>query len=175
MATVSPPDPTGTASLKGQTSEVIAEWSGAEQASFQAVLDGFTKKTGATVTYTSGGDNTSVLVNSRVAGGDPPDVALIAQPGAVVQLAQKNQIFPLTGDAASATQANFSPAWQQLGTLNGKLYGVFFKVANKSVVWYSTADLRQRGRATADDVGRLPHDVEDARRLRHRRDGDPGR
>jgi ABC-type molybdate transport system substrate-binding protein len=136
---------TGGLSLKGQHLEVIAEWSGQEQAAFKAVLDGFSKKTGATLTYTSGGDNTSVLVNSRVAGGDPPDVALIAQPGAVAQLAAKNQIFPLTGDALTAAQANFSPAWQQLGTLNGKPYGVFFKAANKSVVWYSTADFSNAG------------------------------
>jgi alpha-glucoside transport system substrate-binding protein len=134
-----------TQSLKGQHLEVIAEWSGSEQAAFQAVLDGFTKKTGASITYTSGGDNTSVLVNSRVAGGNPPDVALIAQPGAVVQLATKNQIFPLTGDAESAAKANFSDAWQQLGTLNGKLYGVFFKVANKSVVWYDVKDFSDAG------------------------------
>jgi len=136
---------TSGANLKGQHLEVIAEWSAAEQAAFQAVLDGFTQATGATITYTSGGDNTSVLVNSRVAGGNPPDVALIAQPGEVASLAQKNQIFPLTGDAASATQANFSQAWQQLGTLNGKLYGVFFKVANKSVVWYDKADFSNAG------------------------------
>jgi alpha-glucoside transport system substrate-binding protein len=133
------------ANIKGQHLEVIAEWSGAEQAAFQAVLKGFETKTGATVTYTSGGDNTSVLVNTRLAGGDPPDVALIAQPGAVVALAAKNQIYPLTGDALTATQADFSPAWQQLGTLNGKLYGVFFKAANKSVVWYNASDFTNAG------------------------------
>jgi alpha-glucoside transport system substrate-binding protein len=149
------PGTTGTTqSLKGQHLEVIAEWSAAEQAAFQAVLNGFTTKTGASITYTSGGDNTSVLVNSRVAGGDPPDVALIAQPGAVVQLAAKNQIFPLTGDALSTVQADFSPAWQKLGQLNGKQYGVFFKVANKSVIWYSTKAFSDAGvqtPATWDD------------------------
>lgn len=147
-------DSTTAGDLKGQNLEVIAEWSGAEQASFQAVLDGFTKKTGAKITYTSGGDNTSVLVNSRVAGGNPPDVALIAQPGAVVQLQQKNQIFPLTGAALSASQGNFSDAWQKLGTLDGKPYGVFFKAANKSVVWYSTKAFSDAGvqpPATWDD------------------------
>jgi ABC-type glycerol-3-phosphate transport system substrate-binding protein len=72
-------------------------------------------------------------------------VALIAQPGAVVQLAQKNQIFELTGDAAAATKANFGSAWQALGTQNGKLYGVFFKVANKSVVWYRAAAFSDAG------------------------------
>jgi spermidine/putrescine-binding protein len=152
-------------SLARQNVEVIAEWSGAEQAAFQAVLDGFSKKTGANVTYTSGGDNTSVLVNSRVAGGDPPDVALLAQPGAVKQLAAKNQAFPLTGDALRAAQANFSPAWQKLGTINGKPYGVFFKAANKSVVWYSAKALSDAGvqpPATWQDFGTASKTVADS-------------
>jgi ABC-type glycerol-3-phosphate transport system substrate-binding protein len=131
--------------LRGQHLEVIAEWSGTEQAAFRAVLDGFSARTGAAVTYTSGGDNTSVLVNSRLAGGSPPDVALIAQPGVVASLAAKGQIVPLAGDAATATAANFSPSWQRLATIDGKLYGVFFKVANKSVIWYRTDAFEQAG------------------------------
>jgi alpha-glucoside transport system substrate-binding protein len=131
--------------LSGQHLEVVASWSGQEQDAFRAVLDGFQKQTGATVSYTSGGDNTSVLVNSRISGGNPPDVALIAQPGVIAQLASKNQIFPLNDQASGAVKANYSAAWQQLGTLNGKLYGVFFKAANKSVVWYSTAAFSNAG------------------------------
>src|SRR5258706_8099012 len=63
--------------LVGQTVEVAATWSGAEQKNFQAVLDAFHARTGATVKYTSGGNDLAVLLNSRLAGGAPPDVALI--------------------------------------------------------------------------------------------------
>ena len=139
-------DPPGSGgNLDGQVLEVAATWSGVEQANFQAVLDAFAKKTGAQVRYTSGGDDLAALVNSRLAGGAPPDVALIPQPGVVAGLARKGAIKPLTGAAAQAVGANFSDAWRQLGTVDGKLYGVYFKVANKSVVWYRTDAFSRAG------------------------------
>lgn len=78
------PTVAGGRSLAGQTVEVAATWTGAEQANFRAVLDAFAHRTGATVKYTSGGDDLPVLLGSRLAGGAPPDVALIAQPGVMV-------------------------------------------------------------------------------------------
>ena len=74
--------------LTGQTVEVAATWSGTEQANFQAVLEEFAKQTGATVKYTSGGNDLAVLLNSRLAGGAPPDVAFIPQPGVVAEFAR---------------------------------------------------------------------------------------
>lgn len=135
---------TGT-DLTGKTVEVAGEWSGQEQTNFQAVLDAFAAKTHATVHYTSGGNDLNVLLNSRISGGAPPDVALIPQPGVVAQYAAKGSIKPLTGAAADAVSANFNDAWKNLGTIDGKLYGVFFKVANKSVIWYRTDDFDRAG------------------------------
>jgi alpha-glucoside transport system substrate-binding protein len=135
----------GTVDLTGQTVEVAAVWSGTEQENFQAVLDGFARKTKATVKYTSGGNDLPVLLNSRIAGGQPPDVALVAQPGVVAELAKRGTLKPLTGDAEAAVKANYSAAWQELGTIDGKLYGLYFKVANKSVIWYRTADFADAG------------------------------
>jgi len=151
--------------LNGQSLEVIGEWTGAEQAAFQAVLDGFSQKTGAKVTYTSGGNNVNVLLNSRLSGGAPPDVALIPQPGVVAQYAAKGQLKELTGDTAAAVSANFSDAWKQLGTIDGKLYGVFFKVANKSVVWYRTDNFTSAGvqpPATWDDLVKVSKTLTDS-------------
>ncbi|MEU4645735.1 extracellular solute-binding protein [Micromonospora sp. NPDC023814] len=133
------------ANLAGKTVEVAATWSGAEQANFQAVLDAFAAKTGATVKYTSGGNDLPVLLNSRIAGGSPPDVALISQPGVVAEFVKRGAIKPLTGDAAAAIKANYSSAWQELGTVNGQLYGVYFKVANKSVIWYRVDSFTDAG------------------------------
>ncbi len=131
--------------LSGQTVEVAAVWSGVEQANFQAVLNAFSAKTGAVVKYTSGGNDLVALINSRLAGGAPPDVALIAQPGVVAQFARQNAIKELTGEAADAISLNYSPAWKALGEIDGKLYGVYFKAANKSVIWYRTDKFREAG------------------------------
>lgn len=135
----------GTGPLAGATVEVAAIWTGTEQAHFQAVLDAFERRTGATVRYTSGGDDLPALLNSRLAGGAPPDVALIGQPGVVAQLARRGVLTELSGAAAQAVAANFSPPWQDLGKVDGRLYGVCYKVANKSVIWYRTEAFRAAG------------------------------
>src|SRR5262249_60329917 len=102
----------GAASLAGEPVAVAATWTGTEQANFKAVLDAFARKTGATVKYTSGGDDLPVLLGSRLAGGAPPDVALIAQPGVVASFARKGQLKELTGAAAQAAAADSRDAWR---------------------------------------------------------------
>ncbi|MPZ27589.1 MAG: extracellular solute-binding protein [Micromonosporaceae bacterium] len=138
----------GDGPLAGATVEVAAIWTGAEQAHFQAVLAAFERRTGATVRYTSGGDDLPALLNSRLAGGAPPDVALLGQPGVVAQLARRGELTELSGAAAAAAAAaaaNFSPPWREFGMVDGRLYGVYFKVANKSVIWYRTDAFQQAG------------------------------
>jgi alpha-glucoside transport system substrate-binding protein len=137
--------PRGDGSLAGQTVEVAAIWTGAEQAIFEPVLAEFERLTGATVQYTSGGDDLPALLNSRLAGGSPPDVALLGQPGVVTQLARRGALAELTGPAADAVAAHFSPPWRELGVVDGTLYGVYFKVANKSVIWYRTEAFEEAG------------------------------
>jgi alpha-glucoside transport system substrate-binding protein len=135
----------GLPDLTGQKLEVIGIWSAAEQDAFQAVLKRFSDATHAQVTYTSGGNDVNVLINSRLAGGSPPDLADIGQPGVVAQFAQKGAIKRMTGEVLASIQTNFSPAWQKLGQVNGQQYGFFFKVANKSTVWYRSDSFDQAG------------------------------
>jgi ABC-type glycerol-3-phosphate transport system substrate-binding protein len=125
--------------------EVAATWSGAEQSNFEAVLHEFTRRTNVRVRYTSGGNDLPLMLNSRLLGGAPPDVALIPQPGVVAEFAQRGVLTELTSDAAAAVKRNYSPFWQQLATINGRLYGLFFKVANKSVIWYRTDSFAEAG------------------------------
>src|SRR5205814_742992 len=56
----------GLPDLTGQKLEVIGIWSAAEQDAFQAVLKKFADATHAQVTYTSGGNDVNVLINSRL-------------------------------------------------------------------------------------------------------------
>ena len=66
----------------------VGVWSGAEQKNFQQVLDAFQKKfPGVKVKYTSAGDNVPTVLSTAVAGGNPPDLASIGQPGLVKQFA----------------------------------------------------------------------------------------
>jgi len=136
---------TAGASLEGQTVEVVGPWSGDEQKSFEKVLDAFKAKTGATVTYTPAGDELPTLLQTRLQGGTPPGVALVAQPGLIAQLAKAGSLKSLPADVEKAVADHNAPIWKQFGSVDGKLYGVYFKAANKSTFWYSQKALDQVG------------------------------
>ena len=123
----------------------VGVWSGAEQKNFQAVLNAFQKKfPGVKVKYTSAGDNVPTVLSTAVAGGNPPDLASISQPGLVKQFAGRKAIKPI--DFAKAVMAkNYTASWITLGTYSGHLYGMVFKGANKSTIWYSVAAFKNAG------------------------------
>ncbi|MDP9800793.1 alpha-glucoside transport system substrate-binding protein [Arcanobacterium wilhelmae] len=134
--------------LTGETISVASDWSGAEQENFQKVLDGFAKATGAKVTYTSLGNNVATALGTQIEGGKPPSVALIPQPGLLKQLAAKGSIKPLSAEVSDAVAKNYAQTWADLSTVDDKNYGVWFKAANKSTIWYNTKLYEEAG-ATA--------------------------
>jgi alpha-glucoside transport system substrate-binding protein len=133
-------------SLSGKSFTILGQWTGAEQQAFQAVLDAFDAKTGATGKYTpaAGGDEATVL-GAQVAGGTPPDVAILSLPGAISQYAKAGKIQPASAAAQAAAKANFSAEWSQLSTVGGKVYGVPVDASDKSTVWYNVKAFSQAG------------------------------
>ena len=82
-------------SVSGSIS-VIGVWTGPEQKSFQAVIDGFTAKNpDATVKYTSGGDNIVTVLSTAVEGGNPPDIATVSQPGTMADFVSRDALKPI--------------------------------------------------------------------------------
>jgi alpha-glucoside transport system substrate-binding protein len=136
--------------FSGETLEVSGAWSGAEQENFEAVLAQFEEDTGATVNYTSFGDQAATTLGTQIEGGSPPNVALLAQPALLQSLARDGNLIPLSDDARAAVEDNYSESWIDLGTVDGELYGVWFKGSNKSTVWYN-ADLYDQAGAEVPD------------------------
>lgn len=143
--------PGGDVDLSGQTLNVVAAWSGAEQQNFEAVLQKFQDDTGATVTYTSFGDNGPTYIAGQLEGGTPPNVAVVGQPALMQQLATDGDIKPLTDDVKAAVEANYSQSWLDLGSVDGELYGVWFKAANKSTMWYNADIWSEAGAEAPED------------------------
>lgn len=121
----------------GKTINVVAAWSGDEQKNFEKVLKNFEDKTGAKITYESFGDNGPTFIQGRLEGGNPPNVAIVGQPALMQKLATDKSIMPLPQDVADEVAKNYSQSWVDLSTVGGKNYGVWFKAANKSTVWYN--------------------------------------
>ncbi|MGW7576149.1 ABC transporter substrate-binding protein [Streptomyces sp. NPDC054765] len=124
-------------SLKGQKLQVTAVWTGPERENFVKVLDEFEKRTGATVDFVPSGDDMAGFIGSKIAGGGPPDVAMLQQVGVLGEFAEKGWIEPLGAAATAQLARNYTKGWQDLGAHKGTRYGVYFKASNKSLVWYN--------------------------------------
>jgi ABC-type glycerol-3-phosphate transport system substrate-binding protein len=136
---------TSTNSKVSGSVSVVGIWTGDEQKSFQAVIAQFNKTyPNVHVKYTSAGDNVPTVVGTAVQGGNPPDIATIAQPGLIKEFQAKGAVKPLDFVKPTLT-ANYSPDLLKLATINGHLYSFVYKGANKSTVWYNVAAFKQAG------------------------------
>lgn len=131
--------------LNGQSLEVAAVWTGGEQANFKKVLAEFEKRTGAKVTFVPAQDPIINFLGSKIAGGQPPDVAMLPQPGAIKQAVDKKWAKPLGPEARAELAKNYSQGWQDIGKVGGKQYGVYYKAANKSLIWYNAKVFENAG------------------------------
>ena len=141
---------TGGASNVSGNISVLAVWTGAEGEAFQAVLDGFTEKNpDVKVSYKSAKEPATVL-STAVEGGNPPDIAALPQPGFMTDFAQRGALKPIDF-AEDKIKEGYSDSWLDLGTVDGKLYGLFFKGANKSTVWYNVPAFEDAGVEPPED------------------------
>lgn len=131
--------------LDGQKIEVAAVWTGPEQENFTKVLKEFEKRTGATVTFVPAQDPIVNFLGTKIAGGSPPDVAMLPQVGAIKQAVDQKWAKPLGPEAKAQLAKNYAKGWQDLGSVDGTPYGVYFKAANKSLVWYNNAVFENAG------------------------------
>jgi alpha-glucoside transport system substrate-binding protein len=131
--------------LSGESIEVAAVWTSPEQERFQAILDAFSEDTGAEVTFTSTGDDIAAVLGPRIEGGDPPDVAILPQPGLLRDYADQGVLQPLDDVVGDEMSEGFAEVWQELGSVDGTLYGLYFKAANKSTFWYNVNAFNDAG------------------------------
>ena len=129
-----------------------------------AVLKPFEDQTGIKVSYESTRDADAILT-SRVAAGNPPDLAAAPSPQLLAQFAKQGKVIPLN-DAVdmSALQSSTSKSWIDLGEPNGdgKLYQIFAWAAVKGLIWYDPKNFQAKGYSvpkTFDDLTSLQSQI----------------
>jgi alpha-glucoside transport system substrate-binding protein len=122
------------ACMGGEDSEVslLAVWSGDEEATLVEIFQPLIDACDITFTYEGTRDLSAVLA-TRVEGGNPPDIAMMPNVGALEQYA--DHLVPL--EDVGAHLENYAQGWLDLGTVDGTVYGVFVKSDVKSLAWYS--------------------------------------
>ncbi|MFO7300551.1 MAG: extracellular solute-binding protein, partial [Actinomycetes bacterium] len=121
----------------GGTVTVYGTWGGAEEEAFRAMVAPFEERTGIQVQYTGTRDINTVL-SAGVQSGILPDLAGLPGPGQMAEWARQGALVDLsTVIDYDQYVSETSPGFVELGTVDGKLVGVFIKAAVKGLIWYN--------------------------------------
>lgn len=124
---------------------VFGPYRGSEADSFASSIEGFTERTGIEIRYTGSADFVTDLARRSLELNDPPDVAMVPQPGVLGALVDEERIAPLSGAALDQLDANYSPQARALGEVDGTTFAVPFRINIKSLVWYRPEVFDERG------------------------------
>ena len=119
------------------TVEVLGVWGADELASFETMVAPWEEDTGGTMEFTGTRDLIAILT-TRVQAGNPPDIAILPNPGQMAELAEDGELVALDSFLdMSMIEDEYAQGWIDLGTVDGKLYGIFMKASSKGTVWYN--------------------------------------
>ena len=130
---------------------VFGPWLGPDQENVEAVLSRFAEISGHDVRYV-GSDSFEQQIVIDTEAGSAPNVAAFPQPGLAADMASRGFLTPLADGTADWVRENYAAgqSWVDLGSYAGadgskNLYGFFYKVDVKSLVWYSPENFEDAG------------------------------
>lgn len=124
-------DPTST-----EVVDIFGPYRGEEADLFTDSFDDFTEATGIEIRYTGTGSFVPDLEAQILEAANPPDIAMVPQPGLVAELARDGYVLPLPTEVETVVAREIDPALVRLGEVDGVLVGVPFRISVKSFVWY---------------------------------------
>ncbi len=156
--------------LGGEQVTVFGPWLGPDQELVESVLVYFAEAANADVRYT-GSDSFEQQIVVDAEAGSAPNVAVFPQPGLAADLAARGFLSPLSDGTDDWIRENYAAgqSWVDLGTYedgdgNEDLYGFFYKVDVKSLVWYVPENFEDAGYEvpeTMEDLKALTQQIVD--------------
>jgi alpha-glucoside transport system substrate-binding protein len=142
------------AAVSGEV-RVLGSWSGGELAAFEAVVEPFTERTGVTVAYVTTRDLRGQLAE-QLASGEPPDIAGLEGPAHLRELSAAGTLRDLGGILdLGRYRADVAPTFIDLGTVDGRLTGVFVRSSIKGLLWFSPRVFRLGIPRSWEELGRM--------------------
>jgi alpha-glucoside transport system substrate-binding protein len=113
---------------------VFSDWTGGDQTNLEQIVAAFAKESGIQVELSGTTDFLPVL-QTRIASGNAPMVAIVPRPGVISDFVKEGLAQPL--DSLGVDLAgNYNQSMIDLGSVNGKPYGLIVKANDKSLVYY---------------------------------------
>ena len=129
---------------EGETVQVYSTIQEQEADDLVTSFQKFEECTGITVDYV-GTQEFETQINVRVEAGDPPNLAIIPQPGLLQRLVEGGSVMPAP-DAVEANVDEFwSESWKGYGTFDDEFYAAPLMASVKGWVWYSPTDFAENG------------------------------
>lgn len=120
----------------GSTIEVMYAFSGSQATGFQEAVDAWAGRHDVQVSY-SGSDDLTTDLRARIAAGNPPDLAVLPQPGLAVELARERVVEPLDDVLPiSRVASGMVPGIVAPLQTGGRTYGIPVAMNVKSLLWY---------------------------------------
>ncbi len=119
---------------------VVGTWGGVELENFLRVC----RAAGVEVQFETTRDLDAILT-TRAQSDNLPDLAVLPNPAKLQELARKSKLSPLSFLERDQLVRDFGEAWIRLGSYAGQLYGLFFKISNKSLIWYNPQEFKRHG------------------------------
>ena len=108
-------------------------------------------------------DNINQLILTRIQAGDPPDIAVIPQPGVIKQIVDRGEGVELTDDIVPADAiADMTSGTLEAGQIDGTQYGLMISMNVKSLVFYNKQAWDKAGYKapeTLDDLAALTEQI----------------
>lgn len=108
-------------------------------------------------------DNINQLILTRVQAGDPPDIAIIPQPGVIQQLIDRGEGVELTDEIVPPELIeDMTPGTLEAGQFDGTQYGLMVSMNVKSLVFYNKQAWDEAGYEapeTLDDLTALTEQI----------------
>ncbi|WP_306132329.1 ABC transporter substrate-binding protein [Roseivivax marinus] len=153
--------------LSGETVTITGTWTGFEKEKVDEVFRYFEEATGATVEY-SGSDSfeQDIVISAR--SGSAPNIAIFPQPGLAADMASQGYLTPLDPSVGDFVRENYAAGESlvDLATYAGpegeeNLYGLFYRIDLKSLVWYNPIIFDEFGFDVPESMEELKELTED--------------
>jgi alpha-glucoside transport system substrate-binding protein len=132
----------------GKKVSIQTQWIGGEGTNFAAAVADFAKATGITIQIDSIGSSHETVLKTRIDGGKPPDLAMLAQPTPVLQYAAAGKVKDvavLLGAAGAKKLSDEHANTIGLVTQGTNIWGIPYKADVKSTIWYPIKAFEAKG------------------------------
>lgn len=130
--------------LSGKEVSIYASILSPELEMYEAAFVPFEECTGANLAF-EGSAEFEAQLKVREKAGNPPDIALIPQPGLLANQVATGSVKKPSATVEANVDANWTPDWKTYGSVDGVFYAPPNSSNMKSLVWYSPSMFADNG------------------------------